>query len=262
MRSEPVRRAAYDRLLASVRALPGVRARRPRRCCRCRARANRASSWPRAAPRRASSSRAPTSASSRPTSSGRSASPCSAGDRSASRRARSARARRRSQCQSATGRAHAGRDRIRLANVSAARIGEETGFEVVGVVTDARVTSIERTPPLMVYVPYWWRSRASLTLIVKTAADPSSLVPSIRRSVHAVDPDTAIGEARPLEQLVDASLAARRYRDAAVRRVQCRRVVHRDARRVCGDGVRRLARRREMNIRAALGAQASQDCGG
>jgi hypothetical protein len=36
---------------------------------------------------------------------------------------------------------------------------DEQGFEVVGVVADAHTTSIERTPPLMVYAPYWWRSR-------------------------------------------------------------------------------------------------------
>ena len=136
---------------------------------------------------------------------------------------------------------------------------EEQGFEVVGVVTDARVTSIERTPPLMVYVPYWWRSRPALTLLVKTAADdPASLLTSIRRSVHAIDPDIAIGESRRLEQLVEASIAARRYQMrlfvafGGVALFIATVGVYA----VTAFGVSR--RRREMNIRVALGARASQ----
>src|SRR5262245_12482860 len=135
---------------------------------------------------------------------------------------------------------------------------EEQGFEVVGVVADARVTSIERTPPLIVYVPYWWRSRASLTLIVKSAADPTSLLPAIRRSVQTVDPDTAIGESRPLDALVDASIAARRYqvRLFVVFGAVALFIATLGVYAVTAFGVSR--RRREMNIRVALGAQASQ----
>jgi hypothetical protein len=48
----------------------------------------------------------------------------------------------------------------------------EAGFEVVGIVADAKLTSLERTPPLMVYLPYWWRSRMTTQLVVKTAGDP------------------------------------------------------------------------------------------
>jgi putative ABC transport system permease protein len=72
----------------------------------------------------------------------------------------------------------------------------EDGFEVVGVVTDAKLTSLERTPPLMVYLPYWWRARTSMSLLIKTATDPSALMPSVRRVVRAIDPDIAIGDAR------------------------------------------------------------------
>src|SRR5207244_267857 len=86
----------------------------------------------------------------------------------------------------------------------------EAGFEVVGIVADAKLTSLERTPPLMVYLPYWWRTRQSTSLVIKAAADPSALMPPVRRAVRAIDPEIAIGNARPLEPLVDASVAARR----------------------------------------------------
>jgi putative ABC transport system permease protein len=135
---------------------------------------------------------------------------------------------------------------------------EEQGFEVVGVTPDTRVTSLERTPPLMVYAPYWWRSRPSLSLLIRTAGEPTSILASLRRSIHGIDPDIAIGEARPLEQLVDASVAARRYqmRLFVVFGGVALFIATVGVYAVTAFGVSR--RRREMNIRVALGAQASQ----
>jgi len=136
---------------------------------------------------------------------------------------------------------------------------DEAGFEVVGVVADARTTSIERTPPLMVYVPYWWRSRSSTSLLVKSAdIDPTTLVPAIRRVVHNIDPEIAIGQTRPLEQLVDAALAARRYqmRLFVTFGVVALLIAVIGIYAVTAYGVSR--RRREMNIRVAVGASAAQ----
>jgi putative ABC transport system permease protein len=134
----------------------------------------------------------------------------------------------------------------------------EQGFEVVGVVTESRTTSLDRAQPLMVYVPYWWRSRPTMSVLVRTAGDPSSLVPSVRRVVREIDPEIAVGESRTLERLVDASLAGRRYQTQlfvtfglvalfiAIVGVYA----------VATHGVSR--RRKEMTIRVALGAQPSQ----
>jgi putative ABC transport system permease protein len=136
---------------------------------------------------------------------------------------------------------------------------DEEGFEVVGVVADARMTSIERTPPLMVYLPYWWRQRrASTSLLVKTAsADPASLLPAIRRAVRNIDPEIAIGQTRPLDQLVDAAFAARRYqmRLFVTFGVVALLIAVIGIYAVTAYGVSR--RRREMNIRVAIGASAS-----
>jgi predicted permease len=134
----------------------------------------------------------------------------------------------------------------------------EAGFEVVGIVADAKITSLERTPPLMVYLPYWWRSRAATSLLVKAAGDPAALMPSIRRAIRQIDPEIAIGNARPLEQLVETSVGARRYQMqlfvafGGVALFIATLGVYA----VTSYGVSR--RRREMNIRVALGAQPSQ----
>jgi predicted permease len=135
--------------------------------------------------------------------------------------------------------------------------GEE-GFEIVGVVADARITSLERTPPLMVYLPYWWRSRAATSLLVKAAGDPSALMPSIRRAIREIDPEIAIGSARALEQLVEDSVGARRYqmRLFIAFGIVALLIATLGVYAVTSYGVSR--RRREMNIRVALGAQPSQ----
>src|SRR5689334_19184397 len=130
----------------------------------------------------------------------------------------------------------------------------EAEFEVVGIVPNARMTAIERTPPLMVYVPYWWRSRPAITLLIKYEVDALALVSSIRRAIDQIDPDIAVGESRPLDDLVEASLAGRRYQ------ARLFMVFGLVALAIATLGVYAVAaysvskRRRELNIRVALGA--------
>jgi predicted permease len=140
-------------------------------------------------------------------------------------------------------------------------IPNEQGFQVVGIVVDARTTALDRTPPLMVYLPYWWRSRAALTVLVKTATEPALMLASVRRAVHAIDPEIAVGQSRPLADLVEASLAGRRYQ------VQLLVTFGAIALFIATIGVYAVAshgisrRRREMNIRVALGARHSHVTG-
>ncbi|HYM23784.1 MAG TPA: FtsX-like permease family protein, partial [Vicinamibacterales bacterium] len=134
----------------------------------------------------------------------------------------------------------------------------EAGFEVVGVAADARVTALDQTPPLMVYLPYWWRTRSSTSLLVKTAGDAGPLMPGVRRAIHDIDPEIAIGDARPMEQLVDASVAARRYqmRLFAAFGAVALFIATLGVYSLTSYGVSQ--RRREMNIRVALGARRAQ----
>jgi predicted permease len=145
-----------------------------------------------------------------------------------------------------------------LGKIFSRGIPGEAGFEVVGIVADAKLTSLERTPPLMVYLPYWWRTRASTSLVVKGAGDPAALLPAVRRAVQAIDPEIAIGDARPLDDLVDTSVAARRYQMQlfVAFGIVALFIATLGVYAVTSYGVSQ--RRREMNIRVALGARPGQ----
>jgi putative ABC transport system permease protein len=109
----------------------------------------------------------------------------------------------------------------------------------------------------MVYVPYWWRSRAATSIVVRAAGDPTALLAATRRVVRDVDPEIAIGQTRTVEQLVDRAMAARRYQAElfVAFGVVALVIATLGAYAVTSQGVSR--RRREMNIRVALGAPVS-----
>jgi predicted permease len=133
---------------------------------------------------------------------------------------------------------------------------KQTPFEVVGIVADSRNTRIDGVSPLMVYVPYWFRSRLTASLVARGAIDEIAAAAAIRRVARDFDPEIAIARARPLQQVVDDALAPRRYQVtvfvvfAAVGFLIAMIGVYA----MTAYGISR--RRREMNIRVALGASA------
>ena len=140
-------------------------------------------------------------------------------------------------------------------------IPSEQGFQVVGVVADARTTALDREQPLMVYVPYWWRSRPSMSLLIQTTVDAASILPAVRRAIREIDPEIAVGEARPLDDLVKASMAGRQQQ------MQLFAAFGSVALFIAAVGVYAVMsftvsrRRREMNLRVALGAPRRQVVG-
>jgi putative ABC transport system permease protein len=127
-------------------------------------------------------------------------------------------------------------------------------FEVVGIIADGYNTQIDAVSPLMVYVPYWFRSRLTASLVVRGAIDAAAAAAEVRRVTRAFDAEIAIARVRPLQQLVDSALASRRYQVtvfivfASVGFVIAMIGIYATT----AYGVSR--RRREMNIRVALGA--------
>jgi putative ABC transport system permease protein len=74
-----------------------------------------------------------------------------------------------------------------------ARPGEPGAvFEVVGVTADARVDAVTKPPSPALYLSLEQRAQSRLTLILRTAAAPASLMPALRRAVQAAHPDLSI----------------------------------------------------------------------
>jgi predicted permease len=84
-------------------------------------------------------------------------------------------------------------------------------YEVVGVVGDARSTSLDKDPVDMLYVPLYQRPQFSSSILVRTAMDPKGIAAALRAAVWSADGDVPVPEERTLEQIMSTSLARRRF---------------------------------------------------
>jgi putative ABC transport system permease protein len=101
------------------------------------------------------------------------------------------------------------------------RMGRSDGgrpwLTVVGVVGDVRHNGITGAVKEKFYVPHSQfhrsvqRAITGMTLMVKTSADPLSLVASVRAAVRALDPDVPIAAVRPMADVVANATATERF---------------------------------------------------
>ena len=87
----------------------------------------------------------------------------------------------------------------------------ETVTQVVGVTSDFRSTSLDKDPVNMLYIPYWQRPRLSASLLVRSAIDPKAMSGSVREAVWSLDPEVPVPETRTLVQIMNKSVAERRF---------------------------------------------------
>jgi predicted permease len=84
-------------------------------------------------------------------------------------------------------------------------------FTVIGIVKDARTITLARPDPLMIYVPYWYRSEPSSGLLVRTRQDPAGMADAIRKTIWSVNSDVSVPLVRTLSSVVADSVAGRRF---------------------------------------------------
>jgi putative ABC transport system permease protein len=79
---------------------------------------------------------------------------------------------------------------------------------VIGVVGDVKITGLDEAIKPVLY--YSYRQSASLdnSLVVRTSADPATLVGAIRNECRALEPDIAIFNARTMEEMISDSPAS------------------------------------------------------
>ncbi|MBM3789485.1 MAG: ABC transporter permease [Acidobacteria bacterium] len=83
---------------------------------------------------------------------------------------------------------------------------------IVGVVGDVQHYSLGDSSMAQVYVPFAQRLTGDISFVVKSAVPPLSLVPGIRKSIGAIDPDQPLVEIQPATALVSESISMPRFR--------------------------------------------------
>ena len=83
---------------------------------------------------------------------------------------------------------------------------------IVGVIGDVRGYGLDTPPSAELYWPLLQTRREStMSLVVRTNGDPSSLIPSARAAMAEVDSQQPIFDVGPLEDMVATSLSQRRF---------------------------------------------------
>jgi putative ABC transport system permease protein len=89
--------------------------------------------------------------------------------------------------------------------------GEPLWLEIVGVVGNIRQYGIDQPPVPTTFMVHTASLGQPLTILVRTAGDPSSAAGAIRSGLQAIDASIPIARLRPLEEVIGASLTQRRF---------------------------------------------------
>ncbi|HEV8702066.1 MAG TPA: ABC transporter permease [Candidatus Polarisedimenticolia bacterium] len=89
--------------------------------------------------------------------------------------------------------------------------GESYWTTIVGVVADVRQKGLHAEPRPEIYVSSMQSPSRYATLIVRSGLDPAGLAASVRREVQGVDPDIPLYDVKTMREVLDGSLAARRF---------------------------------------------------
>jgi putative ABC transport system permease protein len=82
--------------------------------------------------------------------------------------------------------------------------------EIIGVVGDVKQASLDGNVRSTIYWPYARNAYGSMTLTIRTAGDPSSIVSSVRAILDSKDPNLALADVKTMDDVVSRSVAQRR----------------------------------------------------
>lgn len=82
--------------------------------------------------------------------------------------------------------------------------------EVIGIVGDVRA-GIEQGAPPTVYLPYNGITMGRASFVLRTQADPAAVIGAMRAVLRSMDPDLPLSQTQTMEQILDESVAVRRF---------------------------------------------------
>jgi predicted permease len=88
--------------------------------------------------------------------------------------------------------------------------GQTLDTTIVGVVKDARYSSLREAPPRVFYRPYMQDTPGALSFYVRTAIEPERLGEAIRRELGALDPDLPVRNMWTMETQIETHVASER----------------------------------------------------
>lgn len=149
-------------------------------------------------------------------------------------------------------------------------MGEGIAWQIVGVVSDTRQVEISKRPLPSVYVPYdqqpfdygLGRTRLSLSVVVRTSGNPSSLAAPIREAVRRLDPLQPITRISPMRDVIQNQLAEREFYLAVAGGLSALAIVLVIIGLVGVLNIQVASRRREYGIRMTVGASPRQIANG
>jgi putative ABC transport system permease protein len=80
-------------------------------------------------------------------------------------------------------------------------------YEIVGVVKDIRSASLDVDIFPVVYIPHPQLAAGSMTFVIRTSGAPRSLATGVAAAVHELDPELALADVRPMEDVVAFTVA-------------------------------------------------------
>jgi putative ABC transport system permease protein len=81
---------------------------------------------------------------------------------------------------------------------------------VIGVVGDTKWHAAETGAGFEIYYTHRQYAVPAIHMLLRTANDPSSLIPQVRRVIHEVNPDIAINDIQPMDEVITGALWQRR----------------------------------------------------
>jgi putative ABC transport system permease protein len=82
---------------------------------------------------------------------------------------------------------------------------------VVGVVADMRRTGVDMPVRSESFIPFGQNPSLGSLVVIRSARDPLSLVPSVRAAMRAIDPNQPLSNIRTMDEMLSRLVAQRRF---------------------------------------------------